>query len=68
MTDHDTITTHGLTRCQIYGVLFRRGVRHARMGVGYYYKGDHGRVDLGNDMLAAYEATMDLPELSGGKD
>jgi hypothetical protein len=38
------------------------------MGVGYYYKGDNGRADLGNDMLKAYEATMHLQETSGGRD
>lgn len=68
MKDRDTITTHGLTLCQIYGVLFRRGVRHAAMGRGYYYKGENGRVDLGDDMLEAYDKTMHLVETSGGRD
>jgi hypothetical protein len=68
MKDQDTLPTHGLTLCQIYGVLFRRGVRHAGMGVGYYYKGENGKVDLGNDMLKAYEITTHLQETSGGRD
>ena len=64
----NAVTKYGLTPCQIYGVLFRRGVRHACMGVGYYYKGETGRVALGDDMLKAYEATTHLQETSGGKD
>jgi hypothetical protein len=68
MTDGDTIPKYGMTRVQLYGCLFRRGVRHAAMGVGYYYRGESGRVELGDDMLAAYEATMHLHEQSGGRD
>lgn len=66
MTDHDTIPTHGLTRCQLYGVLFRRGVRFELRRGFYLVKPE--RVDLGHDMVAAYEATMHLSESSGGKD
>jgi hypothetical protein len=68
MTDQDTVPKYGLTRCQLYGICFRRGIRHAAMGVGYYYRGESGRVDLGDDMLEAYEATAHLPEQSGGRD
>jgi len=66
--NNSTIPQYGITMVGIYGRLFRRGVRHAAMGVGYYYRGASGRVDLGDCMLAAYEATEHLPEKSGGKD
>ena len=68
MTDQDTVPEYGLTRCQIYGRLFRRGVRHGRMGRGWYYKSEVGRVDLGDDMLEVYEKTAHLKETSGGRD
>lgn len=66
MTDHDTLPTHGLTRCQIYGFIFRRGVRFS-MARGFFLIKPE-KIDLGHDLVAAYEATMDLPESSGGKD
>lgn len=64
--DEDTITTHGLTRCQIYGHLFRRGVRF-ELAKGFYLVKPE-RVNLGHDLVKAYESTMDLIENSGGKD
>lgn len=66
MTDHDTIPTHGLTRCQIYGHLFRRGVQFS-MSKGFSLVKPE-RIDLGHDIVAAYEATMRLRESSGGKE
>ena len=66
MTNEDTIPTHGLTRCQIYGSLFRRGVRFD-MARGFCLIKPE-KVELGQDMIAAYEATKHLPENSGGKD
>ena len=66
--NNSTVEKYGLTQTEIYGRLFRRGIRHAAMGVGYYYRGESGRVDLGDCMIEAYEATAHLPELSGGKD
>lgn len=66
MTDHDTMATHGLTRCQIYGALFRRGVRFD-MARGFYLVKPE-KTELGHDLVKAYEDTMHLPESSGGKD
>lgn len=66
MRNEDTISEYGLTRCEIYGALFRRGVKHSH-GQGYYLVRPVRR-DLGHDMLAAYRMTMDVPEGSGGKD
>ncbi len=64
MTDQDTIPTHGLTRCQIYGCLFRRGVRFF-MARGFFLVKPE-KIDLGHDLVAAYENTMHLEEASGG--
>lgn len=66
MTDHDTLSTHGLTRCQIYGVIFRRGVRF-ELGRGFYLIKPE-KIDLGHDMVRAYEKTMHMPETSSGRD
>lgn len=66
MTDHDTIPAYGKTRVEIYGHLFRRGVRF-ELARGFYLVKPE-KIDLGQDMIAAYEATMGLQENSGGKD
>ncbi len=66
MSGNEVIEAHGLTPVQIYGFLFRRGVRF-EMARGFYLVKPE-RVDLGHDLVVAYEATMDLPESSGGKD
>lgn len=66
MTNEDTVKEYGLTRVQIYGHLFRRGVRFELARGFYLIKPE--KVDLGHDMLKAYDATMHLQENSGGKD
>jgi len=66
MTDHDTVPTHGLTRCEIYACLFRRGVRFG-LDRGFYVVKPE-KIDLGHDMIAAYDATMDRQESSAGGD
>ena len=66
MACNGIIPKYGLTPVEIYGALFRRGVRHAVMGKGYYTT--KPRVDLGDDMLIAYELTIDVVETSGGRD
>ena len=66
MTNEDTIPTYGKTWVEIYGHLFRRGVRFD-MARGFYLIKPE-KVELGQDMIAAYEATKHLPENSGGKD
>ena len=53
-----------LTKCQMYGHIFRRRVRYT-MAKGFVHK-DMG--ELGHDLVAVYEATRHLPENSGGKD
>ena len=58
-TNHNT-----LTKCQMYGEIFRRRVQYT-MGKGFTHK-DLG--ELGHDLVAVYEATRRLPENSGGKD
>lgn len=66
MTNDDTIPAHGKTKVEIYGYLFRRGVRFD-MARGFYLIKPE-KIELGHDMIAAYEATVHLPENSGGKD
>lgn len=66
MSGNEINEKHGLTPVQIYGHLFRRGVRFS-MSRGFSLVKPE-RIDLGHDMVAAYEATMHLPESSGGKD
>ena len=66
MTNDDTVPTHGKTRVEIYGYLFRRGVRFD-MARGFYLIKPE-KVELGQDLIVAYEATKHLPENSGGKD
>lgn len=66
MSGNEINEKHGLTPTQIYGHLFRRGVRF-EMAKGFYLVKPE-KLDLGQDMIAAYEATRPLPESSGGKD
>jgi len=66
VTNEDTIPKYGLTRCQIYGHLFRRGVRF-EMARGFFLVKPE-KVELGGDLVDAYEKTMHLTESSGGKD
>lgn len=66
MSGNEINEKHGLTPVQMYGRLFRRGVRFDLARGFYLVKPE--RVGLGHDMITAYKATMHLPESSGGKD
>lgn len=66
MTNDDTVPVYGKTRVELYGYLFRRGVRFS-LGRGFFLIKPE-KLDLGHDLVAAYTATMGLEENSGGKD
>jgi len=57
-------STNDLTPCEMYGAIFRRGVRYT-MTKGFIHT-DMG--ELGQNLVAVYEATMHLPENSVGRD